>query len=114
MADKLGGRNFYVSLVQQAFPDGWVTAQVESAGESRYRVDLLAVPVAVAFRPRADGDSLPVAVASMLAKYVREVCMRQFNRYWAARVPGLVPTAGYPLDASRFYAAIRDAMADRG
>ena len=30
-ADKLGGRNYYAPLIQQAFPDGWVRAERESA-----------------------------------------------------------------------------------
>lgn len=108
--DKLGGRNYYAALVQQAFPDGWVVAEVESAAESRYRVEQLDRPVTVTFRPRADGDSVAVALASMLCKYLREVCMRQFNRFWATHVPGLAPTAGYPQDAKRYYEAIRPAM----
>ena len=70
--------------------------------------------VTITFRPRADGDSVSVALASMLCKYLREVCMRQFNRFWAGHVPGIAPTAGYPLDANRFYAEIRPAMARLG
>jgi ribonuclease HII len=112
--DKLGGRNFYAALVQQAFPDGWVVAEVESADESRYRVERLDRPVSISFRPRADGDSVAVALASMLCKYLREVCMRQFNRFWATHVPGIQPTAGYPVDAKRFYAEIRPAMRKLG
>lgn len=112
--DKQGGRNYYAALVQQAFPDGWVVAEVESAAESRYRVEQLDRPVTITFRPRADGDSVAVALASMLCKYLREVCMRQFNRFWATHVPGLAPTAGYPVDAKRFYAAIRPAMEKLG
>lgn len=114
LCDKQGGRNFYAGIVQEAFPNGWVVAQREGAAESRYRVEGLSREVAIAFRPRADGDSAAVALASMLCKYLREVCMRQFNRFWAAHVPGLAPTAGYPVDAKRFYAAIRPAMARLG
>jgi ribonuclease HII len=114
LCDKLGGRNYYAALVQQAFPDGWVVAERESADESRYRVERLGRPVTVVFRPRADAESESVALASMLAKYLREVCMRQFNRFWAKHVPGIVPTAGYPGDARRFYDQIRDAMARLG
>jgi hypothetical protein len=110
VGDKQGGRNFYAPLLQAAFPTGWVVALAEGAAESRYRVDGLDRDVTVVFRPRADADSVAVALASMLAKYLREVCMRQFNRYWAGHVPGLKPTAGYPVDAKRFYAAIRPAM----
>lgn len=114
LCDKQGGRNFYSGIVQEAFPDGWVVAEREGADESRYRVEALARAVTITFRPRADGDSVSVALASMLCKYLREVCMKQFNRFWASHVPGLAPTAGYPLDAKRFYAAIRPAMTKLG
>jgi ribonuclease HII len=114
LCDKQGGRNFYAGLLQEAFPDGWVVTERESTDESRYRVDLLPCPVTVTFRPRADGDSVAVALASMLCKYLREVCMRQFNRFWEKHVPGIRPTAGYPVDAKRFYAEIRPAMAGLG
>lgn len=114
LCDKLGGRNFYAAMVQAAFPDGWVVAERESAAESRYRVEQLDRPVSVVFRPRADADSVAVALASMLCKYLREVCMLQFNRFWAKHVPGLKPTAGYPGDAKRFYEEIRPAMVKLG
>jgi ribonuclease HII len=112
--DKHGGRNYYGAMVQEAFPDGWVVAEKETAIESRYRVELLNRPIKVIFRPRADGDSVAVALSSMLCKYLREICMRQFNRFWARHVPGLKPTAGYPGDASRYYTAIRPAMEKLG
>ncbi|HEY1186135.1 MAG TPA: hypothetical protein VGE74_00700 [Gemmata sp.] len=114
LCDKQGGRNFYAGIVQEAFPGGWVIAEREGAEESRYRIENLTRAVTISFRPRADGDSVAVALASMLCKYLREVCMRQFNRFWSAHVPGLAPTAGYPVDAKRFYAAIRPAMAKLG
>ena len=41
-----------------------------------------------------------MALASMLAKYLREVFMRQFNRFWLGHVDGLKPTAGYPGDCA--------------
>jgi hypothetical protein len=108
--DKQGGRNFYAPLIQEAFPGGSVRAERESAEDSTYRIENLNREVKITFRPRADGDSVSVALASMLCKYLREVCMRQFNRYWATHVPGIKPTAGYPLDAKRFYEEIRPAM----
>jgi ribonuclease HII len=112
--DKQGGRNFYASILQEAFPDGWVVAEKEAAAESRYRVDLLERPVTITFRPRAEADSIAVALASMLCKYLREVCMRQFNRFWQGHVPGLLPTAGYPADARRFYEAIHPCFQQLG
>jgi ribonuclease HII len=108
--DKLGGRNFYGPILADAFPDGWPVAEKESAAESRYRILNLDREITVSFKPRADGENVCVALASMLAKYLREVCMRQFNAFWAKHVPGIKPTAGYPGDAKRFYDEIRPAM----
>ena len=114
LCDKQGGRNFYAPLLQEAFPDGFVIAEVERMDESRYRVEQLPRRVVIQFKPRADAGSVAVATASMTCKYVREVCMVQFNEYWAKRVPGLKETAGYPVDALRFIADIRPAMAAEG
>jgi ribonuclease HII len=108
--DKQGGRNFYAAMIQTAFSDSWVVPVRESALCSEYRLENIHRDVRLAFRPRAEQESLPVALASMVAKYLREVFMRQFNRYWLERVPGLHPTAGYPGDSRRFYKAIRPAM----
>jgi hypothetical protein len=50
---------------------------------------------------------LPSALASMAAKYVRELAMCAWNDYWQRQIPGLRPTAGYPVDARRFADEIR-------
>jgi hypothetical protein len=112
--DKLGGRHFYAPLLNEAFPGGWVRVISEGPNRCDYEIDGLARPVTVRFEPRADGTHLNVALASMAAKYLREVCMKQFNRYWLAKVPGLRPTAGYPGDALRFYEAIRNVLVSDG
>lgn len=114
VCDKHGGRHFYTSLIQSAFPEGWVTPEQQDANESRYRVAGLKREITVIFRPRADSGSVSVALASMLCKYLREVCMLQFNRFWAKHVPGLTPTAGYPGDSKRYYESIRGAMQTLG
>ena len=38
----------------------------------------------------------------MAAKYVRELFMQSLNEFFAARVEGLKPTAGYYTDGRRF------------
>lgn len=108
--DKLGGRNYYAPILQEAFPEGWPVAEIESGAESRYRILNVGREITVTFKPRADGENVCVALASMLAKYVREICMRQFNEFWTKHVPGIKPTAGYPVDAKRFYSEIQEAM----
>ena len=112
--DKQGGRNYYAPWISAALPDGWVTPIRESALVSEYQVLGLGRDVRLVFHPRADSEALPVALASMIAKYLREVFMRQFNRFWLGHVPGLKPTAGYPGDSRRFYTAIRPAMKQLG
>jgi hypothetical protein len=108
--DKLGGRHFYAPLLNEAYPGGWVRVIREGPDRCDYEIEGLGRQVSLCFEPRADGTHLNVALASMAAKYLREVCMRQFNRYWTAKVPGLAPTAGYPGDASRFYEVIRGVL----
>jgi hypothetical protein len=43
----------------------------------------------------------------MVSKYLRELLMGEFNRFWQRHLPGLQPTAGYPGDAERFWTAIQ-------
>ncbi len=65
------------------------------------------VPRRVEIRFAAKGESfLPAALASMASKYLRELAMTAFNAFWIRQVPGLRPTAGYPVDALRFKADI--------
>jgi ribonuclease HII len=112
--DKHGGRNTYSALLQHACGDGMVTAEEEGRARSVYRVQGLDRPVQVLVTPKADVEQFCVALASMISKYVRELLMREFNRYWLTHVPDLAPTAGYPNDAPRFFEAIRPAMKKMG
>ena len=50
----------------------------------------------------------------MASKYLREVLMLEFNRFWLEHVPDLRPTAGYPGDSARFFEAIRPVIAKLG
>jgi ribonuclease HII len=105
--DKHGGRNTYTGMIQDAVPQGMVWAEQEGMQRSSYRVEGLDRCLRLVFQPRADAEHFVVALASMTAKYVRELLMDEFNRYWLGQVPGLKPTAGYPLDAIRFLEAIQ-------
>ena len=108
--DKHGGRNSYAPLLQPAFDDGVVLANEEGALRSVYRLQGAKRAMQVVFQPRADGDHLCVALASMLSKYLREVLMVQFNQFWQKHLPELKPTAGYPTDAVRFFADIQETI----
>jgi hypothetical protein len=112
--DKHGGRNAYAALIQHALPDGVVIARQEGMARSHYQVRGLGRQVELTFQPRADAEHFGVALASMTAKYLRELLMLEFNAFWQHQVPGLKPTAGYPGDAARFLDAIRPAAARLG
>ena len=102
VADRQSGRTHYGSLLGQVF--GTVTPEEESARASRYKVD---GRHGVILHSEAEDAHLPVALASMAAKLVRELAMARFNRYWSARVPELKPTAGYVQDARRWLHDVR-------
>jgi hypothetical protein len=114
LVDKHGGRNHYADLLQQAFPTGMVMIQAEGPARSQYEVYGLGRQVRLAFEPRADSDHFCVALASMISKYLRELLMLEFNAFWQSHVPGLKATAGYPLDAARFWQEIAPAARHLG
>lgn len=106
VADRQGMRRYYEPLLCQAFPMSRIGVIREEKRHSEYEICVGEGAARLAFIEKADDAHLPVALASMTAKYVREVFMSAFNAYWRERVPGLKPTAGYPSDARRFLAEI--------
>ena len=118
LCDKLGGRDRYGSILSERFPDATLFAITEGRSSSVYRLttrktrDRSGVlveferEIAVEIRFTAKGESnVPTALASICAKYLRELSMNAFNAYWRVQVgDALVPTAGYPVDALRFRA----------
>ena len=108
--DKHGGRNFYAAALAEAF-DELPGILREGAAGSEYT--LTGGRHRVGFRPRNEAFG-PVALASLVAKFTRELCMDRFNAWWADRVPGLRPTAGYPTDAVRFRAETEEARVALG
>ncbi len=111
--DKHGGRNRYAALLKHHFPDDWIETLHESRPVSRYAWGPPEGQVTVTFRTKGE-EELPTALASMAAKYHRELAMRAFNDFWTKQVPGLRPTAGYPNDAKRFKAAIAHRQRELG
>lgn len=106
--DRHGGRTSYASLLAGALRGAEVETLDEREAVSRYRVRSGAAGrvMTVIFQPKAEQAHLPVALASMVAKLVRELAMARFNRHFCSRAPSLAPTAGYVGDARRW---LRDA-----
>jgi hypothetical protein len=101
VCDKHGGRNRYAGLLQHHFPEPLVQALRESRRESCYRWPHPKTPLEIRFQTGGE-RFLPAALASMTAKYLRELAMAAFNGFWRDQLPHLRPTAGYPVDAVRF------------
>jgi len=64
----------------------------EEKGASVYRVPSVGT---VSFEVKADARHLPVALASMVGKYVREIAMARINRFYGERIEGLPKASGY-------------------
>lgn len=105
--DRFGSRKGYAPLLQEHVADQHpVEVRREAKACSRYAWGPPDQRVQVSFHTRGE-SLLPVALASMASKYLRELAMRALNDFWCRRVPRLRPTAGYPADATRFGAQIR-------
>ncbi len=113
-SDKHGGRHFYLDPLLSVFPDTWIDRGPEGPALSRYTLRDLDRRLELSLLPRADAEDGLVALASIVSKTVRECWMDVFNAHWTARIPGLRPTAGYPVDAERFRRAIEPDCRARG
>ncbi|MDA7951047.1 MAG: hypothetical protein MPJ24_06115 [Pirellulaceae bacterium] len=110
LCDKHGGRAHYAPLLQQIFEVPLVEPLVESQKTSRYRLTFNHSQKMEAHFSQSGESALPVALASIASKLFRELAMKAFNSYWIQKLPHLLPTAGYPQDAKRFFAEIEPTM----
>lgn len=114
MCDKHGGRNRYAELLMAELgPTNLMTVR-ESRKESAYRIEAGGRRIRVRFVAKADAGDSAVALASMAAKYVRELFMEAFNSYFTERQTGLRPTAGYAVDGRRFLVDVAPLLEDLG
>ncbi len=109
IADKHGGRDRYEAVLADALDGAMPLCRREGRDLSEYRVGA----ADIRFQTRAE-EHLPVALASMVSKYVRETAMDLFNGWWTKRLPNLRPTKGYPTDAARFRSEIAPLAARLG
>lgn len=108
VVDRQGGRMRYRSGLQTMFEGFDMAVLHEDEQASRYQLTARGRngrpdrQVRVHFVVEADGRSLPVSLASMVSKYVREVLVAGMNRYFGGLCADLRPTAGYWQDGLRF------------
>lgn len=112
--DRLGGRSDYRRVLMQAFPEHHLAVLATGDACSAYRLTCGTAAWTIDFSVGGENHHLPIALASMLAKYLRELLMTRFNAYWNQHLPELRSTAGYYTDGMRFIAEIRTLAAATG
>lgn len=106
IVDRQGGRTKYARSLAGEFPEARIKTLHESNKLSSYELEIAEVQghprMFIAFMEKGDGEHLPIALASMFAKYTRELFMHQFNQWWHQHDEALKPTAGYYSDGRRW------------
>ena len=104
IVDRQGGRRYYGDWLIDLFPGAPLRALRESKEFSAYETG----NTHIEFRVKADALCFETALASLFAKYSRELCMKAFNSYWRERRPELKRTAGYYSDGQRFIKELKE------
>lgn len=112
--DRHGGRIGYRRPLMTAFEDAHLDILEESPERSSYKLTRRPAPWLIRFVKGGEEVQLPVALASVFSKYLRELFMKAFNRYWASHIADLRPTAGYYQDGQRFLEDIQVEIARQG
>lgn len=107
IVDRQGGRIRYRKNLQRLFGDMELRILRESPEASSYELQAGRKRMRLHFVVGADERFLPVSLASMVSKYLRELLIYNINRYFASFDGNLRPTAGYWKDGLRFIEEIR-------
>ncbi|MCE9591154.1 MAG: hypothetical protein K8S99_11595 [Planctomycetes bacterium] len=111
VVDRQSGRTHYRELLSYTFPNASMTVLEEGPEASGYRLTEGARTMSVRFEVESEMRHMPVALASMICKYTRELLMARFQAWFRRRAPHVRPTAGYALDAKRFWREIQPELA---
>jgi ribonuclease HII len=102
VVDHCGGRMRYALPLQEIFPAQTVRIVQERTSCSVYEVGCGDDCLRITFLEKAEDHAFTVALASCLAKYVRELMVERINAWFLERMPALKETAGYHTDGMRF------------
>ncbi|UCG34330.1 MAG: hypothetical protein JSU68_06765 [Phycisphaerales bacterium] len=106
LIDRQGGRKAYASVLLRSLDIDTLHVLSEDDEASRYTLTHLPHLTEIGFYKSGERQHSLIALASIVAKYVRELSMRTFNGYWRSRIEGLAATAGYYSDGMRFFSQI--------
>ena len=105
IVDRQGGRTAYTRPLMKMFPSLSLQVIREDRKISSYELTSNRQTMRLHFVSKADQLYLPVSLASMTSKYIRELLVKAINSYFINHYSDLKPTAGYWKDGQRF---IRD------
>lgn len=111
--DRQGGRVHYEELLRELF-DSRVEIIEKTAKRSAYTVVDRPEIRSIEFLVGGDSRCAAISIASIIAKYTRELLMARLNRYFCSRLDSLAPTEGYFRDGNRFVAETRELRAELG
>jgi ribonuclease HII len=100
--DRQGGRMHYRPGLQLMFPEMELRILQEDQQVSSYELKANNRLMQIYFTVGADNKYLPVSLASMVCKYLRELLVGCINNYFTSFCADLKPTAGYWEDGLRF------------
>ncbi len=106
--DKQGGRDHYLDLLLETFPQEHIKVLGESNPWSGYVITGTQRHARIYFLAKAESAGFATALASMVCKYLREVLMNDLNHWFQRRIPSLAATAGYYQDGQRWLRDVRD------
>jgi ribonuclease HII len=92
------------------FPYMKFTIIRESPELSSYELRAKNRAMCLHFEVGADEKYLPVSLASMVSKYLRELLIGCINRFFVDFSPNLKPTAGYWTDGLRFIKDLKTSL----
>ncbi len=105
--DRQGGRVNYRNTLARMFPDMQIKIVRQDTAISSYELTQGQKKMRLHFAVKADSLHLPVALASMTSKYIRELLIGSLNSYFLTHCTDLKPTAGYWKDGLRFIEDIK-------
>ena len=117
IVDRQGGRTAYRQPLQRMFPQMDIAIIKEEPSISSYELTDGDRKMRLHFTIKADDNFLPVALASMASKYIREIMMEVLNDHFVDTHSKANPntplkrTAGYWQDGLRFIKDLEDCSA---
>ena len=100
--DRQGGRVHYGRHLQRMFEGLELVILKETGNLSSYELKDKGRTMRLHFVVAADRKFLPVSLASMVSKYLRELMIDNLNGYFRFFNSAIKPTAGYWKDGTRF------------